>query len=248
MLITAGSALGTIRRLAVIAVSGIVLLALHGPTARAAPAASATTLPATFVNSTSAVLNGTIDTRGQETEWQFQYGSTTAYGRTTPLGAIPPGQRVFHVSASITGLKPNTRYHFRLLAITGISPYMETDDGADRNFKTKPLNGRLVLLSSKLHVSKGVVSVPLRCTSTRACAGRFSIDTRSNGQERGTIVCATKSFKIRARKTSHVRANVSPACRALLAKASHHRLKSTFVAAMRTNQRGLFEPITLIRG
>ena len=241
--------LRTIRRLALIASSGAALLALYVPAAQGAQAATATTLPASKVTIMSAVLNGMVDTGGQATEWQFQYGTSTSYGQKTPLSDIPAGQGNVHVSAPITGLTPNMTYHFRLLAISGIGTnYVETDYGADLTFKTLPTNGKLLLVSKKLIVSKGLVTVALKCTSKLACAGSYSIDTDAalaQTHKVGTVVCATKSFKVPAGKTRNVKASVRSACLSLLRSAKHHKIKGTFTSAPSTAQLGLTKAVTL---
>ena len=241
--------LRTIRRLALIASSGAALLALYVPAAQGAQAATATTLPASKVTITSAVLNGMVDTGGQATEWQFQYGTSTSYGQKTPLSDIPAGQGNVHVSAPITGLTPNTTYHFRLVTTSGIgTKYVEKDYGADLTFKTLPTNGKLLLVGHKLIVSKGLVTVGLKCTSKLACAGSYSIDTDAalaQTHKVGTVVCATKSFKVPAGKTRNVKASVRSACLSLLRSAHNHKIKGTFTSAPSTAQLGLTKAVTL---
>lgn len=81
----------------------------------------ATTLPATDVTNTTATLNGTV--QGATTA-HFEYGTTSSYGIVTPNQAVSDGP----VSAAITGLSPNTTYHFRIVSDAG--------NGDDATFKT----------------------------------------------------------------------------------------------------------------
>jgi fibronectin type III domain protein len=239
----------TIRRLAMIALFGVASLVLYAPAVQAdssgsAPAASATTLPATQVTHTSAVLNASIDTRGQPTQWQFQYGQGTDHGHSTPLRQIPAGQGTVNVSATITGLSANTTYRFRVIAMSGIgSHYTEVYYAADRVFTTKQWHGALRLVGKRLHVFRKLVSVRLKCASKLACAGRLSI---ASAQGSPTVVCAEKSFRIRAGRKRRVRARVSQSCLTLLTNAPHHRLKAEFSSATTTGQRGRRTPVTLI--
>src|SRR5579875_511958 len=61
-------------------------MAVASPLLLAVGAQAATTAPhpitehATGVSADSAVLHGVIATHGVKTDWQFQYGRTTAYG------------------------------------------------------------------------------------------------------------------------------------------------------------------------
>jgi len=73
------------------------------------------TLPATDIRLNSAQLNGSADADGISTAIQFEYGTTTAYGNETD--AIPDSlttSGTVSVHASLSGLTPNTTYHFRL--------------------------------------------------------------------------------------------------------------------------------------
>ncbi len=240
--------LGTICRLALATWFGVGLLALSVPAAEAAsassaPAASATTLPATNITPNSAVLNASIQTRGQATEWEFQYGVASDHAHSTPVMQIPAGRGTVNVSEQITGLTANTTYRFRVIAISGFgSHYVETYYAADRFFTTNRWHGSVRLDRKRLHVSRKVVAIRLTCASKRACHGHLSI------VRGGTVVCAKKSFRIGAGATRTVRARVSTACMALLASAPQHRIRASFKSTTTTDQRGQDRSVKLIRG
>ena len=84
------------------------------------------------VTADAAVLSGTVTPRGTATSWQFELGTTTAYGSSTApadAGSSGSGQAV---SAPVGGLQPNTTYHYRLVAVRG----SERFPGADATFTT----------------------------------------------------------------------------------------------------------------
>jgi hypothetical protein len=93
-----------------------------------------TTTAATGVTSAAATLNGTVNPESQVTTYQFEYGTTTAYGTTVPVpaGSAGSGTAAVAESANITGLTANTTYHFRLDATNGSG----TASGADQQFTT----------------------------------------------------------------------------------------------------------------
>ena len=91
-------------------------------------APTATTQPATGVSS-SATLNGQVN-GGDNTDYYFQYGTTTDYGSVTTKGSVPSGTNNFSVSAVVNGLSLGTVYHFRLVATN----YLGTNAGADLTF------------------------------------------------------------------------------------------------------------------
>jgi hypothetical protein len=72
----------------------------------------------TQVTSTSARLGAIINPLGAETTYQFEYGSTTAYGQVIPAsdGDAGDGTANVPVSAVVEGLTPGTEYHMRLMA------------------------------------------------------------------------------------------------------------------------------------
>lgn len=94
----------------------------------------------THVHGNSAELNGTVDPRGEETTYFFQYGPTTAYGSTTPRevvkedGHVAVGYGRLAVSSTANGLLPG--YHYRIVAYNaGSGSYARV--GADKVFKSK---------------------------------------------------------------------------------------------------------------
>ena len=97
------------------------------------PSPTTTTLAASLVGSTSAILNGTVNANNVSTAVSFDYGSTDAYGTT--VSGVPSsvtGSSAISVSASISGLTPGNTYHFR---VTGISAG-GTAHGSDLTFTT----------------------------------------------------------------------------------------------------------------
>jgi Calx-beta domain-containing protein len=93
---------------------------------------SAITDPATGVTQTVATLNASINPNGKATTYRFEYGTTTAYGSTTPTTAAGSGTSAVAVSAAITGLTAGKTYHFRVVATSPAG----TTNGADQAFNS----------------------------------------------------------------------------------------------------------------
>ncbi len=73
------------------------------------------TYSASNISSTFATLNGNIDPRDSDnTERWFEWGETTAFGKTTPHQA--QGSSASSFSYVITGLKSDTIYYYRAVA------------------------------------------------------------------------------------------------------------------------------------
>ena len=105
---------------------------VHSLVLVASPPATPGTQAATAVTSTSATLNGTINANNGYSYASYDYGLTTVYG--TNVQASPTsitGSTAKTASATITGLSPETTYHFR---INGSS-----FNGADLTFTTLSL-------------------------------------------------------------------------------------------------------------
>jgi len=97
------------------------------------PPPVATTAAASGIQTDRATLNGSVDPNGSATSAIFEYGTTTAYGQTIDLPAIDFSGPETPVSAALTGLRPNTTYHYRVSA-TSIGG--GTSNGADSTFTT----------------------------------------------------------------------------------------------------------------
>ena len=94
-----------------------------------------TSLTATSITDTSAMLNGLVNASGTSAAVSFEYGPTTAYG-TTVAGnpASVTGTTTLAVSAIVGSLTPGSGYHFR---VAGTSASGGTN-GADATFGTLP--------------------------------------------------------------------------------------------------------------
>ncbi len=82
------------------------------------PAPTVVAKSATSVKGTTATLNGGVNPNGSATTYQFEYGTTTAYGKVVPATAkaIGEGKTEVAVAEPVSGLTPNTPYHFRISA------------------------------------------------------------------------------------------------------------------------------------
>ena len=82
------------------------------------PVEAVTTL-VSEIYQTQAQLNGTVNPRGYDAKYYFQYGETPSYGSTTSEGDAGSGSGAVTESATITGLEPGTTYYCRLVATSG---------------------------------------------------------------------------------------------------------------------------------
>lgn len=88
----------------------------------------------TRLTQTSATLNARVNPHGQNvTACEFEYGATTGYGTTMACKSLPgSGSSPVAVSAKISGLEPNSEYHFRITTSSASGRF----EGPDVTFKT----------------------------------------------------------------------------------------------------------------
>src|SRR6266566_6239033 len=103
---------------------------------------SVSTGSARQVSFATATLTGTINPRGEDTSYFFQYGLTRAYGLQTGVADAGAGTGTVHVSLPIGGLQPVTRYHFRLVAVNASG----ASSGSDVRFTTAKVPLSLAIL------------------------------------------------------------------------------------------------------
>jgi hypothetical protein len=102
---------------------------------RAAPLLpAATTGSASSISATGATLNGTINDNGADTTVTFEYGTTIGYGTqvSATQGTVTAGAGSKSVSLALTGLSPNTTYHYRVKGTNSAG----TTNGSDISFTT----------------------------------------------------------------------------------------------------------------
>jgi hypothetical protein len=91
------------------------------------------------VGSTSATLNAELDDFGTASAYYYEYGTSTAYGSATPPVSIEGIDGDVTESVELSGLRPDTVYHVRLVAQ---NPLVKSASGslagADLAFTTFP--------------------------------------------------------------------------------------------------------------
>ncbi len=101
------------------------------------PPPSIATNAATEVGQMQAVVNGTVNSNGLDTHYDFQYGTTTSYGSSTGEVDIGSGASNQAVNANLVGLSPDTLYHYRIAASSAAG----TSYGNDQTFTTIDAGG-----------------------------------------------------------------------------------------------------------
>jgi hypothetical protein len=140
----------------------LVALASCGATALAALAPTVRTGGASGVTTQTATLNGRVNPHGVPTAYYFAFGRTSAYGSRTPTTDAGNGTTAHAVSAALTGLRPHTLYHYRLVAFSTAG----TTRGSDRSFRTQQIP-----TTATITPSQNPVVYPNTVTVTGALTG-----------------------------------------------------------------------------
>jgi CSLREA domain-containing protein len=154
------------------------------------------TRAASGVSKTAATLNATVTPntlKPAAAVYHFEWGTTAAYGNSTPSSITATGSGSNAVSAILTGLLPDTTYHFRIVATNADGG---STTGADQTFRTAP-NPPAKPIITRLGRTNGVFAVGPTVTP-------ISGVTAAKRHPRGTVfsftlnVTATVTVKIMA--------------------------------------------------
>jgi hypothetical protein len=166
---------------------------------------TAATGAAVAVGQSRATVRGTVNPRGAQTTYYFEYGLTAAYGAQSNARSLSAGNSARSVSAILTGLQAGQTYHYRLVArnASGLNV------GADRTFTTSPASavGSVPRLTSRVtpfrdrrrpfrFTVRGRVIRPAGVSRASGCRGRVTI-----------------RFKARRKTIRLRRARVNSSCR-----------------------------------
>ncbi|MDZ4404473.1 MAG: hypothetical protein U1A53_17520, partial [Prosthecobacter sp.] len=162
---------------------------------------------ASNVSKTAATLAGSANPNSLATTAHFEYGLTSNYGSVTADQACGNGTTSVNLSAGITGLAPNTTYHFRLVAVNAATLFGGTTYGSDATFTTAPdppvaVTAAATTVSASEATLAGVVFPNGRVTTVSFDYGLTSIYTETTSVQ--TIPAGTGAVTVFAMVTGLV--------------------------------------------
>ena len=127
--------------MAILAVGMIVVAALSAASASAA--VYPPHLAAAVRTAEGFELRGVVYDYGGTTTYHFEYGTTTAYGTSVPMpdAEVSTVYTSSPVSQQVTGLAPDTVYHYRLVSTNTSDGIGMSDDGTFSTAVTPPPSG-----------------------------------------------------------------------------------------------------------
>lgn len=193
------------------------------------PAPSATTGTATATDA-GAALNGSVNPNAVSTSYYFEFGETGNYGQQTPPQGAGSGSSAVSVSASLSGLRANTTYHYRLVAV---GPQSAFSIGADRTFTTGGVaSTRLGLFGRTAFTDQnGVGGVFVACLGADACTGSLKLE-RS-----GKLLGERTKYTLKANDGGFVHVNLNDLGKRLLRQRGTLNVKTTVANTLVSGQR-----------
>jgi len=219
---------------------------------------SATTGASSAVTSTGAKLDGTVNPGQVPTTYRFQFGKTTAYGSQTPTASAGSGASSVAAAGTLTGLAPQTTYHYRIVATSPDG----TATGGDRTFTTGQnvvatpsppgssiFQGLRILTRSARLSGRGIASIKVLCpaASLTRCRGTLSFTARVRVKvkattagkvrtKRKTLKLGKANLSLRPGQTKTIKIKITRAGRRILKTSK--RLRTTLTAAARDGTGG----------
>jgi len=114
------------------------------------------------VTAEAATLLATVNPQGSNTTVYFDFGTTTSYGGHTAVQPLGDGKSDIDINASLTGLLPQTTYHYRLVVVSDAGTFY----GPDQTFTTGAIGFELVL--SKFDPADGILNAIFSNSGTPA--------------------------------------------------------------------------------
>lgn len=171
-----------------------------------------------------ATVNGTVNPQGRPTSYYFEFGETTNYGSQTPPQGAGAGTRAVAVQAGLSGLRTDTTYHYRLVAV---GPNNTVATGEDRTFVTSGTGStRLAFFGHTSFTDQnGVGGVFLGCFGGVECRGSMRLE-RS-----GKLLGERSGYTIRANNGGIVHITLNDLGKSLLRSRGTMNVKTTVLNA-----------------
>ncbi len=212
---------------------------------------------ASGITGSSANVAGLVDSDGARTLVHFDYGTTTAYGASTPGQLLAPASGTSTpFSGALTGLPAGTTIHYRAVAQTDFG----TVDGQDQTLQTTspPPSPAVALLTSGIaKVTNGVAAVKVACRGPggQRCDGRLALSLRVRvlvGRHRHrhhitvTFNLGSAGVHLAAGRRGTVNVRLTRTARTLLANAPGKRLPVKVTITLNDHTRTI-ETVVLVR-
>jgi hypothetical protein len=154
-----------------------------------------------------AALRGTIDPGQGDTHYQFQYGTSTAYGQRTPLADAGNGTVDVQTATVVIGeLQPDTTYHYRLVA-TNVAG---TAEGPDETFTTEALTPPSASVGPATAIGASAATLTA-AADTQGLTGTYTFELATSPGESLAVAFGTLATQPEAQALQLPLAGLAPA-------------------------------------
>jgi hypothetical protein len=182
---------------------------------------------ASGISTSSATVSGTVNPEGAAVKVHFDFGTTTAYGQSTPAQTVGVGNVPAAFNAALSGLPAGTTVHYRAVASSDFGTFT----GADQTLTTSsvttpppPAHGTVTVGHAK--VNGKTVSVRITC-SVAPC--QLTLRLTVQGAHHKQLTVGATSVTLQSGQSRVVRISLNRLGRNLLA--ARHVLHARLIAA-----------------
>jgi hypothetical protein len=173
---------------------------------------------ASAISTNAATISGSVNPRGAAAKVSFEFGTTTAYGQSTPVQTLPLGNTPATFTAQLSGLAAGTTIHYRAVASTDFGTFT----GADQTLTTTtpaPVVGVATVGHAKVHGK--TVAVKITC-SNAPCT--VTLKLTAIGRHHHRVGVGSTTLTLAAGQTRIARVSLNGTGKHLLA--ARHVLKA----------------------
>ena len=202
------------------------------------------------VTTSTATIAGSVDPNGAAVSVSFQFGTTTAYGQSTPVQTLGPDDAADAFSAGLAGLPAGTTIHYRAIATGDFGTLAGADQTLTTSSPPPPPPGKAK--AGKPKVSGTSVTDVVTCTGQTSCkvTMKLTVNETRKGHKIISVSVAhkrkpkvthkivglgTASATIAAGHSKRLRISLNKTGRTLLK--THHHLTATLTVAQITSGR-----------
>jgi len=206
---------------------------------------------ASGVSTSTAVVSGAVNPAGASVNVFFEFGTTTAYGQSTPPQKTDPNNAATPFAASLTGLPAGTTIHYRAVAASDFGKFV----GGDQTLTTAPppksKDGKASAGHAKVSGTSASVRVSctgeagatckltLKLTVTETFKGHKLISVTARKKKKVTkklVVVGTASVTLTAGQSRTVRITLNGTGKRLLEKRRTLKVTLRVTQALSTGQ------------
>jgi hypothetical protein len=185
---------------------------------------------ASGISTSAATVSGTVNPEGAAVKVSFQFGTTTAYGQSTPTQTIGVGNAPAAFTAALTGLPAGTTVHYRAVASSDFGTFTGADQTLTTGSVTTPPPGSGVVTVGHAKVNGKTVAVRVTCSGAPC---KVTLKLTAQGRHHHRVGVGSTTVTLSAGQTSIVRISLNGTGQHLLA--TRHGLGAKLVVSEAPN-------------